>query len=144
MRSEIKGERALVTGAGSGIGRTVSRKLASLGCDVVLVGRTSSSLEGTKALIDDDAVGSGEVRVCDLTREDSISTLVREVRGEGGLDILVNNAGIMSDTASFEPLRSAWHLLHPEPYTVTSLIVDISFSFSCLTGLNLILSRYLI
>ncbi len=95
MRSEIKGERALVTGAGSGIGRTVSRKLASLGCDVVLVGRTSSSLEGTKALIDDDAVGSGEVRVCDLTREDSIRTLIREVRGEGGLDILVNNAGIM-------------------------------------------------
>jgi NAD(P)-dependent dehydrogenase (short-subunit alcohol dehydrogenase family) len=94
MRSNIKGRRALVTGAGSGIGRAVSRRLASLGCDVILVGRTPSSLEGTKALID-DVTGTGEVRTCDLTREDSIKALIREVDGEGGLDILVNNAGIM-------------------------------------------------
>ena len=45
MKTNIAGERALVTGAGSGIGRAVAVRLASLGCTVTLAARTLKKLE---------------------------------------------------------------------------------------------------
>lgn len=100
MKTNIAGERALVTGAGSGIGRAVSVRLASLGCTVTLVARTLEKLEETAALCNAAAREAGHgtdaiVHTCDLMSEQSILSLVRAVADEGGLDILVNNAGIV-------------------------------------------------
>lgn len=99
MRTEITGRRAMVTGAGSGIGRAVACRLASLGCDVALVGRTTASLEQTRDLCAGGGSGSATVHPCDLTREEAIIGLVGEVAEMGGLDILVNNAGIAVNAA---------------------------------------------
>lgn len=91
MKTSIEGRRALVTGAGSGIGRAVAVRLSELGCSVALVGRTAATLEKTVALCH----GRTSVHCCDLTDESSILGLVRDIAGAGGLDILVNNAGIV-------------------------------------------------
>ena len=101
MRTSIEGERALVTGAGSGIGRVVACRLAGLGCHVTLVGRNASRIEETLGQI---AAAGGEATVapCDLTSEGDIVRLVGEVGRAGGLDVLVNNAGVVVA----EPLES--------------------------------------
>lgn len=100
VKTSIAGERALVTGAGSGIGRALAVRLASLGCSVTLVGRTQARLDETAMLCDEASkqAGYGEQtvsHVCDLTSEPAIVELVHTVDAEGGLDILVNNAGIV-------------------------------------------------
>lgn len=100
MRTSIAGERALVTGAGSGIGRAIAVRLAELGCVVTLVGRTERTLRETAGLCEAahaqtaGAAAQDRVLVCDLTEEEAIGRLVSEVDRAGGLDILVNNAGI--------------------------------------------------
>lgn len=91
MKTSIEGRRALVTGAGSGIGRAVAVRLSELGCSVALVGRTTTTLEETAALCH----GRASAHCCDLTDESSILDLVRDVADSGDLDILVNNAGIV-------------------------------------------------
>ena len=91
MKTSIEGRRALVTGAGSGIGRAVAVRLSELGCTVALVGRTAATLEETASLCQ----GCATAHCCDLTDEASILNLVHSVTDTGGLDILVNNAGIV-------------------------------------------------
>ena len=95
MKNEIVGELALVTGAGTGIGKAIAVRLAQLGCDVVLVGRTVSKLEATAAEV--RAAGREAFPMaCDLTDADAIERLVADVEREHGrLDVLVNNAGIL-------------------------------------------------
>ena len=100
MRTSIEGERALVTGAGTGIGATIAKRLAALGCTVTVVGRTETRLVETAKACDKAAAEAGfdthaVVHTCDLMSEQSILSLVRAVADEGGLDILVNNAGIV-------------------------------------------------
>lgn len=91
MKTSIEGRRALVTGAGSGIGRAIAVRLSELGCTVTLVGRTEATLAATAAL----CPGHTIIHRCDLTDEESILSLVRGVAAAGGLDILINDAGIV-------------------------------------------------
>ena len=100
MKTSIEGERALVTGAGTGIGAAIAKRLAALGCTVTVVGRTETRLVETAKACDKAAAEAGfdthaVVHACDLMSEQSILSLVRAVADEGGLDILVNNAGIV-------------------------------------------------
>lgn len=97
MGNEIRGERAIVTGSGSGIGRALAVRLASLGVDVVLVGRTASKLEDTKAACEKFGVRV-DLFPADLTSEESIKELIAFVGADGGrLDIVINNAGVLTN-----------------------------------------------
>ena len=89
--SELK--VAVVTGAGSGIGRAVSLALANVGYEVVLAGRRADKLEETRAL---GGERSGQLHpvVTDVADEASVNALFAEVsRRFGRLDVLFNNAG---------------------------------------------------
>lgn len=95
MRNDIDGEVALVTGAGSGIGRAIAVRLAELGCDIVLVGRNAAKLQETAAMVAEKG-RTAHPMPCDLTDAEAIVALVQDVRETiGRLDVLVNDAGVM-------------------------------------------------
>ena len=85
----LDGKVALVTGAGTGLGAAISIGLAESGAEVLLVGRTQTSLELTSAVIAQRGGRSWAI-VCDVTD----SAAVRQVIGAlPHLDVLINNAG---------------------------------------------------
>ena len=93
---------ALVTEAGSGIGRSVALALARTGYSVVLAGRR-------KAQLDEVAVEAGSAAlalVTDVTQPASVEALFAEIKSRfGRLDLLFNNAGIATAPAALEDLK---------------------------------------
>jgi len=92
----LQGKRALVTGAGVGIGRGIARWLAAAGCDVVLADKDTGTL--TEAATEVGAEGTRVVAVAtDLREPDAVRALVgRVVDDFGGLDVAVNNVGSLA------------------------------------------------
>lgn len=92
---------ALVTGAGSGIGRAITHRLVAGGYRVVLAGRRGEMLDATVADLPDRR-GSFSVPT-DVTRPESVDALFEQVVDRvGRLDVLVNNAGTFGDAAPIE------------------------------------------
>jgi NAD(P)-dependent dehydrogenase (short-subunit alcohol dehydrogenase family) len=110
MRSEtlnLHSQTALVTGAGSGMGRAIAVSLANAGARVALVGRERAKLEETKREIGDSAEAA-LVEPCDVSLRDEVGATVERVLARfGGVDILVCNAGINTPRRSLETLDPA-------------------------------------
>jgi NADP-dependent 3-hydroxy acid dehydrogenase YdfG len=100
----LQGKVALVTGAGSGIGRAAALALAAEGATVVVNGRRQQPLdEVAKAIA--DAGGGAVTAAADLTDDAATADLAQQCLAEHGrVDVLVNNAGFSST------VRSARHL----------------------------------
>ncbi|KAA9162280.1 SDR family oxidoreductase [Amycolatopsis acidicola] len=92
-RGELDGRRVIITGASSGIGRATALKVASEGGVPLLVARRQHELEEVRDEIV-AAGGSASVYPVDLTDEEAITKLVKQILVEHGrIDMLVNNAG---------------------------------------------------
>lgn len=98
----VQGRTALVTGAGSGLGRAISLALATAGARVVLVGRTRETLEGVAAEITADG-GQPRVAVADTASPASVEALQEEL-GDERVSILVNNAGVPGPVAVLQDI----------------------------------------
>ncbi|MGH9529131.1 MAG: SDR family oxidoreductase [Terriglobales bacterium] len=95
-KSELDGQTAIITGAGSGIGSAIALKLAALGATTVLCGRSRKPLEATASSISKTG-GQVVVHECDVTDLKSVESVANDVeKSFGRLDILVNNAGVGS------------------------------------------------
>jgi short-subunit dehydrogenase len=93
LSKSVEGKRILVTGASSGIGKTLALKIGEAGGEVMLVSRTREKLEEVAAEIEEMG-GKAHVHPADLSDLDDIERLANEVvEKHGGVDILVNNAG---------------------------------------------------
>jgi NAD(P)-dependent dehydrogenase (short-subunit alcohol dehydrogenase family) len=85
----LEGRTALVTGAGSGLGRAIAMGLAAAGARVCLVGRRIEPLAQTLDSMAAQGFSAAAIPA-DVTREDDVAHIGREA---GSVDILVNNAG---------------------------------------------------
>src|ERR1700754_3383498 len=93
---------AVVTGAGTGVGRAASLALMNIGFTVVLVGRRLDMLEETAKL---GLAGKSLCVTADMTKPDSIAALLDKVKSTyGRLDVLFNNAGMGAPAVNFEDL----------------------------------------
>jgi sorbose reductase len=105
---DIKGRKALVTGAGRGIGKVLALTLAEAGCDVALFGLHHKNLEEVAALVSKSGVRS-LVLEGDVSRKSDVQKAFSAVaKGFGRLDISVNNAGISMQTPVEEMPEPDW------------------------------------
>ena len=107
--SYFSGMRALITGAGTGIGALMARELAQRGADVLVSARR---LEAANAIVDEIRAAGGKASavVLDVASNDSILAAREEIlRGGESLDLLINNAGVVFGGA-FEQVPLEQHL----------------------------------
>ncbi|MDF2857991.1 MAG: short-chain dehydrogenase [Neobacillus sp.] len=101
---------ALVTGAGSGIGKATALRLASEGAKVILVGRTKGKLEDTANEINRSVrIPLAEVFPADVTDAEDVRELAEYVEEQyGDLHVLINNAGGSSNTRILTMSEQEW------------------------------------
>lgn len=117
---------ALVTGAGSGVGRATSLALVQNGWTVVLAGRRPDPLNETASLAK-DAGGQAVPMTADVADPDSVAALFAGIRERfGRLDLLFNNAGTGAPAVPLEELTFAqWK---------TVVDANLTGSFLCAQG----------
>lgn len=89
MDNRMNNKTALVTGAGTGIGKAIAKRLAEEGAEVLIIGRTESTLK-------EAARQHCQITylVADMEQADDVNRIVSEIQSRfGKLDILINNAG---------------------------------------------------
>jgi NAD(P)-dependent dehydrogenase (short-subunit alcohol dehydrogenase family) len=102
---QLDGKVALVTGAGSGIGRASALLLAQHGAKVAVLGRTESELQDAVAEIEQHG-GEGMVVLADVSQPDQMQQAVQQIGDQWGrLDIVLANAGINGVWAPLEELE---------------------------------------
>jgi 3-oxoacyl-[acyl-carrier protein] reductase len=102
---DLKGQKAVVTGASGGIGGAIARALHAQGATVLLAGTRREALDALAGQLGDRA----HVLTADLSRSDEPDRLVKEAETAlGQIDILVNNAGITRDGLAMRLRDADW------------------------------------
>ena len=125
--STAAGRVAVITGAGSGIGRAAALSLAKRDYRLVLAGRRAAALEETAALLGTDA----SVLTCptDVTDAASVARLFESaVERFGRVDLLFNNAGVSAPVAAIKDVAEAdWRSVIDINVTGAFLVLQAAF-----------------
>ncbi|MBI3558438.1 MAG: SDR family NAD(P)-dependent oxidoreductase, partial [Deltaproteobacteria bacterium] len=90
-----KSTRAVVTGAGGGLGRELCLQLADRGAKICVTDLDIEAARATAQLALKRGAGEARALACDVSKKEQLADLALELRGVlGGLDLLVNNAGV--------------------------------------------------
>ena len=102
---ELKGKKALITGASGGIGGEIARTLHKAGADIAISG---TRLESLNSLAEE--IGSNiQIFQCNLNDSVAIDNLLKTASEKmGGIDILINNAGITRDNLFMRMSDEEW------------------------------------
>lgn len=105
---DMKDKVAIVTGAGTGIGKAIALDLAARGCDLAICARRIEPLQETAAEI--AKLGRKTfVASVDVTKGDAVQAFVADaVKALGKIDILVNNAGVTRDNLLMRMSEEEW------------------------------------
>ncbi len=122
---DLDGTRALVTGAGAGIGREIARWLARAGASVAVADVRADKAAETCSLIVDEATGEAFSVVADARDDAQLEGMVAEAAKRlGGLDVAVNNIGMLGPRGSAPLLDldgEAWRDVLDQNLVLTAL-----------------------
>lgn len=123
MTMKLDGKRAVITGAGRGIGKAIASKLASLGANVAIVDIDVETASATAAEIASTGVTAIPYEL-DITDSDAVFAGFKKITEDlGGLDILVNNAGLTRDNLLIRMSPEDWDLV---------MKVNLKGAFNCI------------
>ena len=108
-KTRLDGQRALVTGANSGIGEAVARGLAEAGA-AVAINYVAGDDRAQKIVNEIRAAGGKAIAIrADVSQEDEVQAMFAEMFDEfGSIDILINNAGLQNDAPLHEMTLAQW------------------------------------
>ena len=124
----MEGKVVLITGGTSGIGKAGATALASVGADVVVVGRNPERGEEAVEEIRASSGGRVDLALYDLGVQSQVRALAEEFRGRyDRLDVLVNNAGLVQSrrTETADGLETTFAINHLAPFLLTNLLLDV-------------------
>jgi len=121
MRLENK--VAIITGAGSGIGKETALLFAKEGAKVAITGRTAEKLEEVCREIDENG-GKAIFKTGDVSKREDMDNVVNTAMNEfGKIDILINNAGVNKDALVTKMTKEQWNGV---------IEVDLTGAFNCI------------
>ena len=88
----LSGKRILITGGGTGLGRSIGRRYLDLGADLLICGRRAAVLETTALELRAETGGRVKTHVCDIRDPAAVDQMMTAIWAEAPLDGLLNNA----------------------------------------------------
>jgi NAD(P)-dependent dehydrogenase (short-subunit alcohol dehydrogenase family) len=88
----LAGKRILITGGGTGLGRSIGQRYVELGAQLVICGRRGDVLQKTADEFHSELGAAIETRVCDVRDAAAVESMMDRIWENGPLDILLNNA----------------------------------------------------